>query len=69
MKKTVAMTDRTSLEKVDRILKREDYESLEQRVAAQHEALKEMHRALREMAREIDRRLAKIDPPNPMARY
>lgn len=63
------MADDTSLDKAARILSRDDFESLEQQVAAHREALKAMHQAMREMARETQRRLDRLDPPGRMARY
>ena len=42
------MTENAELAKAERILRREDWDSLEQQVAAQREALLALHQALRD---------------------
>lgn len=47
--------------RAERLLSREDWDSLEQRVEVQGEAIRLMNRAIREIAREVDRRFDRLD--------
>ena len=55
------MTENAELAKAERILRREDWDSLEQQVAAQREALLALHQALRDIGRHLEERLNRLE--------